>query len=84
MSSQGPFIIYTWDWYRREAKNTVNFSYLPNLNIGQNNISGVTTMGSDRENPGANNPNGLNGGPQAQAIQQKHWPGPLICYDVVF
>jgi hypothetical protein len=27
--------------------------------------SGVTTMGSDRENPGAPNPNGPNGGPQA-------------------
>jgi hypothetical protein len=27
--------------------------------------SDVTTMGSDRENPGAPNPNGPNGGPQA-------------------
>ena len=27
--------------------------------------SGVTTMGSDRENPGAPNLNGPNGGPQA-------------------
>ena len=27
--------------------------------------SGVTTMGSDQENPGAPNPNGPNGGPQA-------------------
>jgi hypothetical protein len=27
-------------------------------------ISGVTTMGSDRENPGAPNLNGPNGGPQ--------------------
>jgi hypothetical protein len=33
--SKGPFIIYTWGWYRRVAKNTVN---LPNLNIGQNNV----------------------------------------------
>jgi hypothetical protein len=33
------------------------------LSISQ--ISGVTTMGSDRENPGAPNPNGPNGGPQA-------------------
>jgi hypothetical protein len=31
---------------------------------------GVTTMGSDRENPGAPNPNG---GPQAQAIA-RFWP----------
>ena len=37
--------------------------------------SGVTTMGSDRENPGA--PNG-----GAQAVEQKHWP--LTCYNVVF
>jgi hypothetical protein len=51
---------------------------------GGHTPSGVTTMGSDRENPGAPNPNGLNGGPQAQAIQQKHWPVPLICYNVVF
>jgi hypothetical protein len=29
------------------------------------NDSGVTTMGSDRENPGAPNLNGPNGGPQA-------------------
>ena len=28
-------------------------------------ISGITTMGSDRENPGAPNPNVPNGGPQA-------------------
>jgi hypothetical protein len=28
-------------------------------------FSGVTTMGSDRENPGATNPNGPNGGPRA-------------------
>jgi hypothetical protein len=41
-------------------------------------------MGSDRENPGAPNPNGPNGGPQAQVVEQKHWPGPLICYNVVF
>ena len=27
-------------------------------------VSGVTTMGSDRENPGAPNLNGPNGGPQ--------------------
>ena len=46
--------------------------------------SGVTTMGSDRDNPGAPNLNGPNGAPQAQAIEQKHWPGPLICYNVVF
>ena len=42
--------------------------------------SGVTTMGSDRANPGAPNPNGPNGGPQAQAVK----PGPLICHNVVF
>jgi hypothetical protein len=46
--------------------------------------SGVTTMGSDRENLGAPNPNGPNGGPQVRNIEQKHWPGPLICYNVVF
>jgi hypothetical protein len=47
--------------------------------------SGATTMGSDRANPGAPNPNGPNGGPQAQAIEEKHWPwGPLIGYNVVF
>jgi hypothetical protein len=46
--------------------------------------SGVTTMGSDRANPGAPNHNGPNGGPQAQAVEQKHWPGPLICHNVVF
>jgi hypothetical protein len=46
--------------------------------------SGVTTMGSDRANPGAPNQNGPNGGPQAQAVEQKHWPGPLICHNVVF
>jgi hypothetical protein len=46
--------------------------------------SGVTTMGSDRANPGAPNPNGPNGGPQTQAVEQKHWPGPLICHNVVF
>jgi hypothetical protein len=44
--------------------------------------SGVTTMGSDRANPGAPNPNGPNGGPQA--VEQKLWPGPLICHNVVF
>jgi hypothetical protein len=47
-------------------------------------ISGVTTMGSDRANPGAPNQNGPNGGPQAQAVEQKHWPGPLICHNVIF
>ena len=47
-------------------------------------VSGVTTMGSDRANPGAPNHNGPNGGPQAQAVEQKHWPGPLICHNVVF
>jgi hypothetical protein len=47
--------------------------------------SGVTNMGSDRAEPGAPNPNGPNGGPQAQAVEQKHWPGrPLIYYNVVF
>jgi hypothetical protein len=46
--------------------------------------SGVTTMGSDRANPGAPNQNGPNGSPQAQAVEQKHWPGPLICHNVVF
>jgi hypothetical protein len=46
--------------------------------------SGVTTMGSDRSNPGAPNHNGPNGGPQAQAVEQKHWPRPLICHNVVF
>ena len=25
--------------------------------------------------PGGPNPNELNGGPQAQAVEQKHWPG---------
>jgi hypothetical protein len=35
--------------------------------------------------PGAPNPNGSNRGPQAQSVEQKHWPGrPLICYNVVF
>jgi hypothetical protein len=35
--------------------------------------------------PGGPNPNELNGGPQAQAVEKKHWPGrPLICYNVVF
>jgi hypothetical protein len=34
-------------------------------------------MGSDWENPRAPNPNGPNGGPQAQTVEQKHWPGPL-------
>ena len=33
--------------------------------------SGVTTMGSDRTNPGAPNHNGPNVGPQAQAVEQK-------------
>jgi hypothetical protein len=45
--------------------------------------SGVTTTGSDRENPGAPNPNG----PRAKtlaSVEQKHWPGPLICYNIVF
>jgi hypothetical protein len=37
--------------------------------------SGVTTMGSDRANPGAPNHNEPNGGPQARAVEQKHWPG---------
>jgi hypothetical protein len=46
--------------------------------------SGVTTMGSNRANPGAPNPNGPNGGPRAQAVEQKHWPGPQICHNVVF
>jgi hypothetical protein len=32
-------------------------------------------MGSDRANPGAPNLNGPNGGPQAQAVEQKQWPG---------
>jgi hypothetical protein len=42
-------------------------------------------MGSDRANPGAPNLNGQNGPPQAQGVEQKHWPGrPLICYNVVF
>jgi hypothetical protein len=42
-------------------------------------------MGSDRAKPGAPNHNELNGGPQAQAVEQKHWPGrPLIYYNVVF
>ena len=40
--------------------------------------SGVTTMGSDRANPGTPNHNGPNGGPHAQAVEQKHWPGPLM------
>jgi hypothetical protein len=35
------------------------------LALGITDFSGVTTMGSDRENPGAPNPNGPNGGPQA-------------------
>ena len=48
-------------------------------------FSGVITMGSDRANRGAPNPNGPNGGPQAKAVEQKHWPGrPLIYYNVVF
>ena len=33
--------------------------------------SGVTTMGSDRADPGVPNPIGPNGGPQAQAVEQK-------------
>ena len=52
--------------------------------VGYQLISGVTTMGSDRENPGAPNHNGPNGGPHAQAVEQNHWPGPLICHNVVF
>ena len=45
--------------------------------------SGVTTMGSDRVNPGPPTPMGQMGGPQA--VEKKHWPGrPLICYNVVF
>ena len=48
-------------------------------------IPAVTTMGSDRANPGALNPNRPNGGPKAQAIEQKHQAGrPLICYNIVF
>ena len=59
-----------------------NFFTFP---IGQV-TSGVTTMGSDRANPGAPNPNVPNGGPEAQAVEQKHWPAgrPPICYNVVF
>jgi hypothetical protein len=34
--------------------------------------------------PGGPNPNGPNGAPQAQALEQKHWPGLLICHNVVF
>jgi hypothetical protein len=41
-------------------------------------------MGSDRANPGAPKHNGPNGGLQAQAVEQKHWPVPLICHNVVF
>ena len=33
-------------------------------------ISGVTTMGSDRANLGAPNPNGPNGGHRPQAVEQ--------------
>jgi hypothetical protein len=34
---------------------------------------------------GGPNPNELNGGPQYQAVEQKHWQGrPLICYNVIF
>jgi hypothetical protein len=37
-------------------------------------------MGSDRAKPGAANPNGPNGGPQA--VEQKYWPErPLIYYN---
>jgi hypothetical protein len=36
-------------------------------------------MGSDREGPGGGNPNGPNGVLQALDVEQKHWPGPLIC-----
>jgi hypothetical protein len=44
--------------------------------------AGITTMGSDRANPGAPNHNELNGAPQAQTVEQKLWPGrPLICYN---
>jgi hypothetical protein len=44
--------------------------------------SGVTAMCSDRGPP---TPMGQNGGPQAQAVEQKHWPGrSLIYYNVVF
>jgi hypothetical protein len=49
-------------------------------------VSGKTTVGSDRANPGAPNPNGPNAPPpQAQAVEQKHRPGrPLVSYNVVF
>jgi hypothetical protein len=45
--------------------------------------SGVYLYGLGRANPGAPNPNGPNGGPQGQVVEQKHWPGPLICHNVV-
>jgi hypothetical protein len=65
------------------------FNLLFNRWVGSFSIwsydSGVTTMGSDRADPGAPNPNRPNGGPKAQAIEQKHRPGrPLMCYNVVF
>ena len=27
---------------------------------------------------------GQMGAPRAQAVEQKHWPGPLVCHNVVF
>jgi hypothetical protein len=66
--------------------NNTSFATIHNFchSWRSNLVSGVTNMGSDRANPGAPNHNGPNGGPQAQAVEQKHWPGPLICHNVVF
>jgi hypothetical protein len=70
---------------RQSKTREFRFNFIHNVNGQIVLVSGVTTMGSDRANPGAPNPNRPNGGPKAQAIEQKHQPGrPLICYNVVF
>jgi hypothetical protein len=44
-----------------------------------------TSMGSDRANRGPPNPNGPNGGPQGQVVEQKHWASDMSqCRIVVF
>jgi hypothetical protein len=53
--------LYTTIWY---VWNEIKCDKFVKLQ-GWTQTSGVTTMGSDRENPGAPNPNGPNGGLQA-------------------
>jgi hypothetical protein len=48
----------------RDAKDFYGSAHA-GLSIEDVQLSGVTTMGSDRENPGAPNTNGPDGGPQA-------------------